>query len=259
MFRYLNYLTMMFAMTFGSQAQYRADFVIRIVRAGFEVLLAIIAVNAFYANLPTIAGFSKYEALTIFALFYSIGSLVMMIFGQGIDNLYQDIVSGQFDRYLTMPIDSQIAAGTRFIFITNAFRLTFDFGLLFYAVSKLSISLPWHQWILFVVSGLSGTVIYYCLMFTSSILAFWTFTGEVPFLMHTMIAVARYPVGFFPKNLQMVFYFIPLAFIAYIPASVLLQRNQTLPLLSPLVAVVSLWLVRQIWKAGLKSYSSASS
>lgn len=259
MIRYIRYIWRVIIMTFGSMVTYRSDFTLRILRAITEVAIAVVAINAFYAHVPTIAGWNRYEALTVFAFYSLISSLVLLIFGQGIDNLHEDITSGQFDRYLTMPIDSQIASGTRFIFITNAFRLLFNAGLLAYVLQYVPVQHAWYEWVLVLAATLSGAAVYYSIMFAASLVSFWAFSGEATFLTHSIATVSRYPLDFFSVGIQRILYVIPLAFVAYIPASVTLGRHYLPASLSPIIAVACLWLVRQLWHAGLRSYSSASS
>lgn len=257
-YRYAHVVYIIARMSQMRAFEYRIDYIFRLVRTFVDVGAAVITISVFYAYTSTIAGWSKWEALVVFGIFQGVSSLVFVFFGIGITDLPVNIVSGKLDTFLTKPIDAQFLSSTSLTFITNIFRSLFGFSLAIYALTQL----PYPIGLVNLTTGLlgivSGMVIYFCITFLASESAFWSQSTELNELAYTIASISRFPVDYFSRFKEL-FYYIPLAFIATVPALAFLGKNYLYALGSPIVAIVLLWIVRRVWFAGLKAYQSASS
>lgn len=257
--KYLRVLIQIVSMSNSSAAIYRVDYLLRIIRSFLEIGVAFVIISSFYFKAQTIAGWNQWEALLVFSIFQIVSTFVFIFAGYGITSLSRDIVRGSLDRFLVLPMDSQFLASIRISYITNLFRLFFGVFLMLFSISKLDIEIHFFNVILTFVSIISSMVVYFCLTFSVSALAFWTFSGELGELMSTITSISRFPVDYFSRGVKVVIYILPLAFISSVPAMTLLGKNNFFALLSPVIALTLFFLTRKLWKVGLKSYQSASS
>lgn len=246
-------------MSYQTAATYRVDFTLRIIRALLEVFVFVIVISVLFSHNPTLAGWSQHQTMLVFSLALLIGSLAMFIWGSGLEDLDREIVNGTLDRFLLQPMDAQWLASTRVMYITNLFRLLFNFGFLIYVLLKLQINFQLFSLVLFLINLISALVIYYSVMFIASSISFWSFSGELFYLFNSLTSIVRYPLDIFHQGLKLLFTFIPLIFIATIPAQILISRPSFLAFLSPLTAIATFLFTRFLWHQGLKHYESASS
>jgi ABC-2 type transport system permease protein len=258
-YHYLRHLLYCLKMSFWSAAMYRADFILRLVRSALEITTGIITINIFFLNTPTIAGWTQLQALLVYAIAFFVVSLVMLIGGSGIEGLHREIVNGTLDRFLVQPMDTQWLASTRIIYITNLFRVGFNFTLLLWVISSLEISLTFPQLILFILTLLSACLMYFSILFIAGVISFWALNGELFYLFNSLTSIIRYPADLFPRTIKTLITIIPLIFIATIPAQVLITPYRPLQFFPPLVAIGLFIISRKFWHFGLRTYQSASS
>ena len=257
--KYIKISLKILSMSHQRATAYRADYVLRVLRAFLDVGVAYVSINVFYFRSPSILGWNKWEALVVYGFFQTISTLVFIFSGYGISTLAREIIWGSLDRLLTQPIDSQFFASFKISYVTNIFRLVFGLLILFLALSNLGITYSPLQIIMTIISSLSSVIIYYSLTFGVTVLSFWTFSYELGELMSTITSITRFPTDFFSKGIKFAMHIVPLAFISTVPAKVLIWKNYSLAAISPIIALISFILIRKLWHLGLRSYQSASS
>jgi ABC-2 type transport system permease protein len=255
---YAKVLLMSFSLSHQRAVEYRLDYVLRLVRAFLEVITVTVVILVFYSNIDHINGWSRYEALMVYGFFQFVSSLVYTFVGYGINDLPQNIISGRLDQYIVRPIDAQFYVSIRMAFITNIYRSLFGLALILYTIRMLELSPSLVSIALTIIATIAACMVYYALTFAASTLAFWTFADEIPEIMSSITAISRFPVQFF-QRLKTIFYLLPIAFIATVPASALLAKNHLPAAISPFVALIVYFISRKLWFLGLKSYQSASS
>lgn len=258
MVTYWKILLKSFSLSHQRAVEYRADYLLRLIRAGLEVGTMLVVILVFYSQIESINGWSRYEGIMVYGFFQFISSLVFTFVGYGINDLPQNIISGKLDQYIVKPVDSQFFISVRMAFVTNVYRSLLGLGIIIYTASQIDLSPQPLEYLLTIAAVLSGAMIYYALTFTASTLAFWTFADEIPEIMYTVTSISRFPAAFF-QRIKAIFYILPLAFMATVPASALLGKDWMAAAVSPLVALLAVFLSRQLWLKGLRSYQSASS
>ena len=115
---------------------------------------------------------------------------------------------------------------------------------------------------------LGGVCLFFGLIVMQATIAFWT--TETLELMNTMtyggIETAQYPLAIYQPALRRFFTLVvPLACVAYFPVVALLGiddplgTSRTFQQLAPLAGVFFLWIALQLWKYGVKHYTSTGS
>ncbi|MNY71542.1 hypothetical protein D3C86_2099070 [compost metagenome] len=78
----------------------------------------------------------------------------------------------------------------------------------------------------------------------------------------TLSDFTRYPMSIYNRSVKFVLtWLIPYGFTAFYPATLFIENAeyQMIGLLSPLVAIISVTVAYQVWKKGLKAFSSTGS
>jgi len=108
---------------------------------------------------------------------------------------------------------------------------------------------------------LMGSIVIYCFWLIITSTAFWIVrVDEIVNLFQGVYAAGRWPVGIYPRWLQVgLTFIIPVAFAVTIPAEALTSRLTPLILAGTCaLTIFFVILARVIWRLGLKNYSGAS-
>jgi ABC-2 type transport system permease protein len=111
------------------------------------------------------------------------------------------------------------------------------------------------------VALLLGSLLIYCFWLIITSTAFWIVrVDEIVNLFQGVYAAGRWPVGIYPRWLQVgLTFIIPVAFAVTIPAEALTSRLTPLTMLGTVaLTIFFILLSRFIWRLGLKNYSGAS-
>lgn len=196
--------------------------------------------------------------LLAFGQIYVYGSY--MIYDVNLSNLPKKIISGDFDRMLTKPINIKFLSSFETIAVTQLIPMVVTVAplLIYGLVGRESLTIP------LVLSAfglcLLGIIAFYFLSLALIGLTFFVENAQSlkEFLTQRSTDLSRIPVSFFPKGIQYTLTFvIPLAFVTYYPVLVVQGKlNPLLPAtLAVLLTLVFYFLQKWIWKKGLINYS----
>jgi ABC-2 type transport system permease protein len=215
-----------------------------------------------FGHAPQIAGWQLWEILFLYGLITLQTGLGGFVCG-GFWSIPTYVNSGQFDQVLIRPISPLLQMAALYLDARNIGRLTLGIAVLALAIGKLE--LPWGtwQWAYFAASIGSSLLLLNSLFFAPRCLAFWTLgnaSGMADWLWN-MIDFAKYPLNAYTRPIQFVLtWLIPLAFITYYPAAVLLDKPLAYPwfgYLAPLVGPVAAVGAAFVWRHGIARYQSA--
>lgn len=262
MVRYADLYWHFLLMRFKILMEYRVNFIIGASSTIFMQIGGLLTIWVVMSQVPSLNGWSLEEVLLIYGLITLAKSINHMF----ADNLWtigrQYIRSGSFDRFLVRPIDP--------LFHLLADRFCHDgignflvgFALVAHSVRVLGIASSPLNLLALVVAVLSGGAIFIALNMITGTSAFWIMDAvpviRVVFDFHLF---AQYPLNMYPRLIGILLtWLIPYGFASFFPASLLLGREYGwLAWLSPLVAIVLLTIGYQVWKVGLRHYSSTGS
>lgn len=249
------------------QMQYRASFWMHLigqfVAAGTEFL----GVLALFDRFGSLRGWTLPEV----ALLYGIVNVAFALaegLGRGFDTFPQYVKGGDFDRLLVRPRSTSLQVAGQEFQMMRLGRFAQGLAVLVWAATTLPA--PWTAPKVLLLLGTltGGACLFYGLFVIQATLAFWTV--ETLEIMNTVTyggtETGQYPLTIYRPWFRLFFTFVvPLAAINTLPAPVLLNRPSPpgtpafLPWLAPAAGLVFLLLALQLWKVGVRHYTSTGS
>lgn len=243
--------------------EYKTDFLI----GAFGILLGqvfqVLFLGIIFSQIPALKGWTFEQILFI----YGISLLPKSVDHLFTDNLwlvgYHYVRKGQFDKYLTRPVN------TLFQVIFEQFQID-AFGELFtsilllcYSIPKIGLSFYWYTIPVALLVIIFATLIYTGLKTITTAISFWTKqSGHITHMLYMLNDFSKYPVGIYNKAVQnFITYIIPFAFTAYFPALFILTNENFLFNVGGTVIAGTVFMLLGIivWNAGLRAYESAGS
>ena len=243
--------------------EYKIDFITGAVAFLVDQVVNLTFLTIIFGNVAHLQGWSYYEMLFIYGF---------SLFPKGIDHLFCDnlwnvgywiIRKGEFDKYLTRPINPLLTVTVE-VFQVDAFgELVVGIALMLLSVSHLSLPFVWYDIPLALIAVLFGTLIYTSLKIIFASIAFWVKqSGHLVEMVYNMNGFSQYPTRIYSSVVRdAVTYVIPFAFTAFYPASYLLRHESPLFCIGGTVAAGSVLFAvgLLIWNKGLTAYESAGS
>ncbi|MEO8581300.1 MAG: ABC-2 family transporter protein [Patescibacteria group bacterium] len=209
-------------------------------------------------------GFGQYstDEMIVFFLTYQLLDIVGQIFYRGVYMFSNMVRSGEFDLFLSKPINPLFRALTGQPDINDVFFLIPNLIISGYILSKLNITITVGSAVLYAALLLNSFLIVTALHIL--VLTIGVITTEVDgviWMYRDLIRLGQFPVSVYAEPLRFaLFFIIPIGVMITIPAEVLLNTPVTYSIfLSTLIGVGSLFISLRLWDWGIKQYSSASS
>lgn len=240
---------------------YKTDFyMITLASYGYNIV-ALIFLYVLFDNFDSIAGWTKYQVI----LLYALGQIVFYtyaMFGWGIEHLGEHIRWGRLDMLLVKPVNPIFNLVSKFFsffdFLPSAI---FAYVVYLYAIYKLDISLIF-AFIAVIPATVGGALVAFLMFLIMGTLTFWlSDTNMLKQGMANIFDMNRYPLGIFPKTIQpILFTILPIALLSYIPTYFIVFGFNLSYFLVYSGTLISFILISVfLWKNGVKAYSSASS
>jgi ABC-2 type transport system permease protein len=262
MWRHLKIIGFLLRTSIAVQAQYRVDFLIQFALSFFWVFWNVAPLLLIYELKPTIAGWSRAEALLVIAAFLILKSLLEGLVMPNLNALVQHIRTGTFDFILLKPADAQVLVSASKVIPTNLVGFSAGIGLAIWASVQLDPGPSPAALFLGVVMLMAGATIIYALWIAIICTAFWFVKiDNLSFLFSSIFDAARYPIGIFRGWIRAFLTFvIPLAVMTSYPAMAVLGKLEPGPTVAALsTAVLLLLFSRLLWRWAVGHYASASS
>ena len=228
------------------------------------------------------------EFLAIWALFHRFGHLrgwslpqVALLYGmansamalaeggaRGFDTFASQVKAGTFDRLLLRPRSTALQVAGQQLQLLRLGRLLQGLAVLGWAAWSLGLSWSPAQVLLLCGAILGGACLFAGLFVLQGTMAFWTIESLeiVNTLTYGGVETAQYPLAIYATWFRRFFtYVIPLACLNYFPALALTEVHDPLgtpgwvPWVSPLVGVAFLLATLQVWRLGVRHYTSTGS
>lgn len=211
---------------------------------------------------PAVAGWQLWEVLLLYGLI-TIQTALGGFLCSGFWNIPQYVRSGQLDKLLVRPLAPLLQLATLHLDFRNAGRLAIGAIVLGQAIRMLP--LTWGAWQIafFVATLASSTLLLNAIFFVPRCLVFWAISDTNPIAdwLWNFVDFAKYPLNAYTRPIQfMLTWMIPLAFITYYPAAILLGKPLAHPWVgyfAPCAGPIAAALAMIIWRRGLMRYQSA--
>ena len=246
--------------------EYKGDFLVGII--GFLMVQCsnLLFLWIIFNNIPSLMGWSLNEVVFIYGF-----SLIP----KGIDHLFFDnlwglgywiVDKGDFDKYLTRPINSWFYVLCEKFCVDALGEIIVGVSMIVYSVMTMpsGISADINWWRLLPVMIVMPFII---MIFTSvktatAAISFWTKrSGHVTHMCYMTNEFAKYPVKIYNGVIKTaITYILPFALTAYYPAIYILRGESAWSLPVTIGISLALFAVSQfIWHKGIKAYESAGS
>ncbi len=243
--------------------EYKADFLTGAVSFLINQAIGIAFIFIIFSQIPALAGFKLEQIVFIYGF-----SQVP----KGLDHLLTDnlwsvgyfiIRKGDFDKYLTRPINPLFHVIAETFQVDAVGELAVGIGLIAYSAPNAGLYITPLSVTLFVLAIPFAALIYTSIKIITSAFAFWIkSSGFIIQMVYGMNEFAKYPTTIYNNAVKLfVTYIVPFAFTGYYPALYILTGENPLFNIGGVVAVSIVFFVISIliWNRGLKAYESAGS
>jgi ABC-2 type transport system permease protein len=250
-----------------SQLQYRMSFALQAFGQAAATLVDLIALILLFQRFPSMAGWSLGEVAFLYALGGIAFALSDMICG-GFDMLGITIQTGTFDRVLTRPAGAFVQTVGSDFALRRLGRVAQALVAMVLALSLIEVDWTALKLLVGLSAVVSGVVIFAAIWVIGAAVTFWTVqTSEVTNVFtYGGSELVAHPMNIYADWLRRFFTFVvPLAFVAYLPALYILEREDPLGLpsvlqfSSPLVAAAFFLVAHGAWSLGVRHYQSTGS
>lgn len=212
-----------------------------------------------------IAGWNFYELMYLYTLNLFTYAVAGMFVKHPMLDLEGMIQSGEFDCFITKPLNPLIHI------IIRQFEYTFSGHMILcvitFIISINHLEIDWNikQALLFIINIISGIAIQAALMIIAGSSSFFVVKSRtfVETGIYDLRKYIDYPLSIYHKGIQFVLTFIlPYGFVNFYPAEIVLGKNtgnffQTWYLyLGPLIGIIFMGTALLIWRVGIRHYSS---
>lgn len=260
--RYARLWLRMIEIHFSIIATSRIDFFTYLAGKSIRMGFFLLFVEALFARVPTIVGYTKGEVLLFFAVMNFIDILIQLLWYRGMTDLARVVRNGDFDSVLTKPMSPLFWSAFRIFDFFDLTTLPIAFSFLFYAFHELSYIPSPSQIFIGLFLFILSLFLAFAINLLLASLTFWsTEVDNTWWIFRDTIYIARFPPEIFPKIIRLIFTcIVPILVIVTFPTKGLLG------LLSPVLigwacvtTVLTFCFALSIWHKALAHYSSASS
>ncbi len=259
--KYAGLFQSFFKASLMSELEYRFNIGARIVTDIIWYAAQLSVFEVLFKHTSSLNGWSLSETRVFMGILFVTDALYMLLFSENLDRLGAKVRKGDLDLLLVKPINSQWMLSFQKVSVAYAGNLVIAWAWLLWALFQIP-SFDWFQLAWLVVSVPISIVIIYSIRFmTSATALFFTRADAVNYIWYQVYRLGTRPHGFYPIVLRFaVLTLIPIAFLASVPAQIVLGKDGPLILIWGLfVAIGLLKLSTLVWQRGLRAYSSASS
>jgi viologen exporter family transport system permease protein len=252
--------------SFRSQMEYRTSFFIRSVGQFTVTAVEFLGLAALFQRFGHIEGWT----LPQIGVFYGIVSVAFAIaeaIARGFDIFPALIKSGDFDRVLIRPRSPALQILGQEFQLIRVGRFLQGMLILLWSAARLGIDWTASSVLLVVWSIAGGACLFSGLFVLGAALCFWTIESVemVNCLTYGGVETAQFPLSIYRPWFRSFFTFVvPLATINYFPLQAILgphtgEHTRLMAWMSPLAGIAFLLACLQLWRIGVKRYTSTGS
>jgi ABC-2 type transport system permease protein len=260
--RTLNLLSAFLKVNVQLALAYRADTVVNILLNIMWLGWELLSLSIIFNNTETIGGWGFGELIALLGVFRLVHTLMIALIWPNTEKFNQSIRDGSMDYTLLQPINSLFLVTFSRINIWRVWDLVLAAVLIVVGINMSGDIITPLSILAFVLLTASGAMVIYSLWIVLIALTFWftKFDNNVTIL-QALLDAGRYPVTVYPVWLRIIVTFIiPVAVATTVPLQALRgELSVSRILMFIILSIASFLVASQVWKAGLKRYSGASS
>lgn len=244
------------------EMEFRTHFVGQIFTSICWAFVTIFLFEILFSTTDSIAGWSKGQVMMIYAIQRFATTIFSFAFRRNLSLLSHIINSGEFDYYLTRPVNTFFLTFTRYIAFDRISHLFVGLGVLYYSTHLEHISWTTPKISMLITVAFLGAMLRLALNVLIHTPIFWVQKLEnLDRVELTFFTTARFPRQAFPPILKYLFTFVlPIFFVASIPAEIILAKISWSNIFL-LFFICSVFFIfsYHFFSFALRHYSSASS
>jgi len=259
---YLRLLSTFLRVNIQLSLAYRADTLVNILLNLMWLGWELLSLSIIFSNTETLGGWGPGELIALLGVFRLVNTLMAALIWPNTEKFNQSVRDGSLDYSLLQPANSLFLVTFSRITVWRLWDLLLAIALIvtgIYLTGDAARPLSVGS---FILLSVSGAVVIYSLWIVLIAFTFWftKFDNNVTIL-QALLDAGRYPVTIYPVWLRVIVtYLIPIAVATTVPLQALrgdLDPHTVLIFLA--VGIASFLTAAQVWKAGIKRYSGASS
>ena len=241
---------------------YRADTIVNILLNLMWLGWELLSLSIIFNNTATLGGWGLGELIALLGVFRLVNTMMIALIWPNTEKFNQSIRDGSMDYNILQPVNTMFLVTFSRITVWRIWDLVLAITLIIVGINMSGDTATASSILTFILLTVSGTIVIYSLWIVLIALTFWftKFDNNVTILQALMDS-GRYPATVYPAWLRIIVTFvIPIAVATTIPLQGLrgdLGLNQVLIFIA--IGFISFQVASQVWKAGLKRYSGASS
>jgi ABC-2 type transport system permease protein len=258
----LKLLTTLFKVNLQQELAYRADALINALLSLMWLGWELLSLNIIFSNTATLGGWGPGELIALLGVWRLVNTLMVALVWPNTQKFNTSVRDGSLDYTLLQPANSQFLVSFSRIVIWRAWDVVLAGALIVVGIRMSGAGTAPLNIANFLMLTVSGVLIIYSLWIVMISFTFWfvKFDNSVTILQALMDS-GRYPAQVYPIWLRtLVTFVIPIAVATTVPLQAL--RGELLwwqVLLFLGISAASLVISAQVWKAGVRRYSGASS
>ncbi|AZR74679.1 hypothetical protein BBF96_15665 [Anoxybacter fermentans] len=264
MLRYWKCFCAYFKANLLTWAEYRLDFLALNVSNIIYLVVGVINIEILFTQVDNIMGWNKYHIFWMLGFYYLVKTLWNTLFINTLDIGYW-VRSGKLDLFMVRPLNPlfQLICTGRYNTEFALDELVLGLGLIIYANNHLGIVWDSGSIAYFIISLMSGVLVYGGIIFLLSCISLWTIQSDTLFeFIYNLERLIEYPIDIYGVFIKYFLTFVlPLGFVSFYPAQFFFNvgNYRWFIFAEPFIGVVLTVLGLAIWKQGLKGYQSTGS
>ncbi|HKJ37722.1 MAG TPA: ABC-2 family transporter protein [Anaerolineales bacterium] len=259
---FFKLISTLFKVNFQMALAYRADTIVNILLNIMWLGWELLGLSIIFSNTDTLGGWGFGELIALLGVFRLVNTLMMFLVWPNTEKFNQSIRDGSMDYTILQPVSSMFLVTFSRMNVWRIWDFILATILIVVGVNMAGDVATPLSIFNFILLTISGTVVIYSLWIVLIAFTFYftKFDNNVT-LLQALLDAGRYPVTVYPVWLKIIVTFlIPIAVATTVPLQALRQELGTSQVLMFVgIGIASFIVASQIWKAGLKKYSGASS
>ena len=258
----LKVLSALFKINLQMALAYRMDTIVNILLSLLGLGMELLALSIIFSNTATLGGWGLGELVALLGVFYLVNALMQILIWPNTENFNTRVRDGTLDYIFLQPANSMFMITFSRMVIWRAWDLLLGTALILIGTHLSGTQPQAFNLGSFLMLAVTGSLILYSLWIVMIAATFWfvKFDNNVTIL-QALLDAGRYPATVYPFWLRLIVTFlVPIAVATTVPMQALrgdLTPGQVFLYLG--VGVASFLVAIQIWKAGVRKYSGASS
>lgn len=257
----LRLLGASFSLSLRREITFRANLVFQLCLTVLNIASSFAVVSTVYTQTQTLGGWKLNEAIILLGTFQIVSGIFTTFVEPNVSWFAGQVRDGKLDSILIQPVSS--------LFMISLGKCE-PLALSQVGMGLMVVGLGWHDvgtlpswwevlgWLILIGVGLAIAWASRVLIASVSL---WMPSIELDVLYAALWQFGRYPVAIYHQPLRFFLtYVLPFAFLSTFPTSAMTGRTGLLlPLFGIAAGFVAVMIVQQVWKIGLRRYTSATS